>query len=405
MTTTTLGFLGAGDISDTLIEALLDDQISAAGDVVFVLPYSKEYDTPAMAEVWSLAQERQIPVVAITDHSRDKDLLTRFKPKKIVSLPGQAARGVVRELEKTANPKLLVFWDQAEMDKGWESTEFKQIYMALRSSVEVRNLCDAGTGLESLHPDGRVNFEQESSVTTEEVTIYSQEELEGMSDDEVTAVALTYEIDATDVEAYPNWDVVIEAIIEAQGVFGDDGLPAEHDAEEDTEEPAGYTRDALEAMNLDELKEIVRNWGLTLNPQWKRPRADKYIETILAAQTATPEGEEAEEEAPAAAEAEYEEIEGTYISATPIDLEPVVAAIQDVGTQVVQAIAALVKVQSEGVTLQTEAIIAALKVVTSATSTNGDARVRGALAPTGDVSSPRPARVGRPRPVPVARTR
>src|SRR6478735_3329997 len=78
-----------------------------------------------------------------------------------------------------------------------------------------------------------------------------------------------------DTEGLKNKAQVIEAILEAQDEEGDD----DDDDDSDDGDDDGYTEAELEEMDLDELKKIAKEEGITLG---QRPRKATLVKEIFA---------------------------------------------------------------------------------------------------------------------------
>lgn len=280
--------------------------LAAKEGVEFVLPWSTKYATEALKVVWRFAQQKKIAITAVTDQSFE--LAGEGKPegvKKIISCAANAPLGVVRELETTGYPKLLVFWER-EQSKEESLEERKVVQRALDYSIEVRNLCDAITEIQSL--------EEKKIVPTEELTLYSAEDIDAMSGEDVTAIAVNFGMTVEEVEAANSWDDVRDKILELQDAYlaeqaadpvanGEEVAadPAMDEGEAAEGEVTPYTDAELEAMaavkGYQQLKDILSAWGYdeAAVRSWsgmERPRADKYIALIKQLQSGDYEGAE-----------------------------------------------------------------------------------------------------------------
>lgn len=262
---TGLGFIGTGEMqSEILLKALLDDQVDAARDnpVEFVLAPNLT-ESMQLVYDYGLSHHERVDIVQL---SSDEDILWY--------------------LDGYERAKLLVFWSE-------DDDEMKKVVKeALNQGLEVRDLCDALTRLGDL-PDFK-----EPQMAVEEDTLYTHDDLAGMEEEEIAKVAESYGIDH---EPYPEWDPVIDLILEAQdesmstvetaAIESDPetmAALAEADAEL-AEDAVVFTLKELQEMESQALKDIVEANGLT--PQlwdktanaWKpaqRPRANSLIRAI-----------------------------------------------------------------------------------------------------------------------------
>lgn len=289
----TLGFLGTGEVSDVLNEKLIEDQVkSARGEEVrFIFPVGEPFplDSP-MTVAYEYALDRGIPFEAVVD-ARAKSLsevAENILSKAVTTSQSEATiQKLVSRLERSGNPKLLVYWNEQD-----DETK-RAVRRAIEAEIEVRDLCDALTRL------GRAPEPNKEKVDVASKD-YSKADLEAMDEDEITQVAKQFGVDA---DAFETWEEVIDKVLEAQD-GGDGGTDETEDDSSDEgaedEESGLYTRDELEKMPIEELKEICKVNEIEVEGQ--RPRSKAYIEAILAAQSEGDE-EEVEPEKPATAAA------------------------------------------------------------------------------------------------------
>jgi len=235
----TIGLIGLGETTPENAIALLEDLTGAFDDARFILPVSGEQWSDTLGEIADWIIDQQIPFEAVVTDDSAAD--RKFKPilaeaekeHKVARVPHK----IVNLLEKAAEPRLVILWDdddgdcEAAMDK------------AIEKNIECLDLTN---GLDKLE--------------------YDADEPEGGGEPEE--------------DAKP-----------AKKSKADDENAEDTSGEQDgVDNP--YTRDELEAMDSDALKDIAGEWGLTVPP---RSRAKKYIEAILAAQGEAPADEPEDE--------------------------------------------------------------------------------------------------------------
>lgn len=322
-----------------MLEQLLVDQIkSARGPVEFVIAYAP---TEPMKYLLEFAHQEEHRVEVIVQEGEVKGVAQTTKAQDPVG-------PLIKRLVKASKPRLLVFWDES-------ATVRRAVSQALDSSIEVRDLCDALTRL------GSLTTKESNNVPK----IHTRPDLEAMDEDELEALAESYNIDHG---SYDSWEPVIEQILEAQA--GDEpSLDAEEAAmpggDGDDEEFVPYTREELEAMDIARLKEIVATNELTV--EGKRPRASAYVEAILVAQEAALDDGEAPEPEPAPKTRKVSRgVEEVAAPGIPqVDLAPVT----DLVEQVLEAVTASGKTVLavadgvEGLTAALEAVEARLGAI------------------------------------------
>jgi hypothetical protein len=318
--TVTIGFLGSGDISDTLNDLLLLDLVEAVGGgVEFVVPLDDAHTTPAMAFVLLFARDHNIPLVIATDGR------TAAVNARQTLRGGEPVLMVMQRLTAAADPRLFVYWN--EPDDGLSS-----VYQeALNHSIEVLDLCDAGTRLGSLQPP---TTQQENNHKVAQDFTYNQ--LEAMEQGECEALARAFGLDPDSYEDWPPlFDDMLQAQEEAAAAAEADGVeePPEAGTTGGEDVEANYTDEQLDAMEIPELRAICEANGLT-DDLGLRPRKTTYIRVIKEAQggagpepaanepDSVPEAEEPVG-APVAVPATIE------VKAEPVDFGPVVEAINN----------------------------------------------------------------------------
>lgn len=294
-------------MSDTIIEQLLEDQLLAAKEgVEFILPWSLHYKTAVLAVIWKFAEQKLIPITVVREESNEVPDIANIK--KVIS-SSYAPLGIVQQLETAANPKLLVLWGN-ETSKEEDIYERRVVQRALDNSVEVRNLCDAITEIQSLEDN-----------LTEEVALYNNSELSELTYDaegneKLQQLAIYWGATAEEVEAMEDWEQVIEFIEQAQNAAMNSGVAeATNSVEEENEDQAlsnispevgsdmtassegatlTYEQLKLAFSNDPKLptqvaKNTVALYGITEDDvkSWSgmdRPRTDKYIAYLDAVQ-------------------------------------------------------------------------------------------------------------------------
>lgn len=162
--------------SEILLKALLDDQVNAArSEVEFLFPMGYTVNEAAAEFMVDYCLERDIQMDEVSD--------------------------LIAYLDNYEQAKLLVFWSE-------DDDEMKKIVKtALDQGLEVRDLCDALTRLGAL-PDYK-----EPQMAVEEDTLYTRDDLSAMEEEEIVAVAESYSIDHASI---PDWDTVMDLILQAQ---------------------------------------------------------------------------------------------------------------------------------------------------------------------------------------------
>lgn len=282
----TLGLLGDGPVSEELNRALLADQVKAARDgVTFLFPMTERSPFSPLDVAAQFVQDNE-------------------------AVSYQQVESVVAALELADNPRLLVYW--RETDEELKAA----IRRAIEAQIEVRDLCDVLAGLGKAPEPPKENRNVPKAAKEEEPTVYTQDELESMDEDECAAVAESLGIDHTE---YADWDEVVAKILEVQS--GEEPAEEAEEAEEEEAEDEvegedeNPTEEELMAMDLDDLKDLVKENGIEVPGE--RPRKATYVKAILE-YIAAGNGEEEEEVA--------EEVEA---AAEALDAEVLVAEITE----------------------------------------------------------------------------
>ena len=257
-------FLGEGAVPQALAYMALDDQIEA---------FRFE---GAEIHFWAAAGAEP-PQTLLDLHAYQEENYAGITPVWHFPMESRCFSEEFGHMVKESDPayvKVLVLWDES-------ATTREVVETALASHIEVYDLSDALTRIGSLASQDTYNKESIMPTTAK----YTEDILAEMDEAEITAVAEAFGIDHA---AYPTWDPVIAAILAAQE---DDPGAEPQGVEEAEEEGGGYTRQELELLELETLKEICRVNGIEVPGQ--RPRAARYIDAILEAQSGTDKVEEA----------------------------------------------------------------------------------------------------------------
>lgn len=342
--------MGRGVVSESLLDALLNDQKTSAGNrpLSFIVAGTS---TEALNHVVDFARGNEISTTIVT-HRMDPQL-----PGRRVVISADTTSYLVGELERADEGRLLVFWDEAA-----ETT--RAFYRATAAGLVVRDLCDAATQMGSLPEDSN----EETSMAH-----YTKEQLDDMATDADQIPALEAICDSYDIdpEAYDEWDDVITLILNAQSateaqaaddedtaftselladagieVVADNGTPGTEDGAwvETSPQPAPtvkrggkYTPEELDALSKENLEEIgkaqvppvvpmVGDGKGGLRPA-DRPRHTTWKRAILAYQ-------EAQESGATPIEAEnVAELVSAAVEATEdegIDVEALIEAAVDI---------------------------------------------------------------------------
>jgi hypothetical protein len=164
------------------------------------------------------------------------------------------AKNALRELDEDLI-KEPILKDEIAEDRGVETE--KETPSILTGSDE---------GNEEVNPS-------EEQVKEEESNLYSEMELNELSDADIKQILNNWEIPMEDY----NRELAIKKILEAQNVEEDES----ENEDEDSENDDLYTEDELEELSDEEIKEILNEWGFEPLDEFDRKVA---IKSILAAQ-------------------------------------------------------------------------------------------------------------------------
>jgi hypothetical protein len=315
--TTTIGFFGTGDVSDTINEQLLEDQVLAARgeEIEFILP---PLTTEALKFIERFGRTKNIKTY----------ISSTLNPISFT-----------KALSSYENPKLLVLWDDSVSLEEKNAVQF-----AIDSGIEVRNLCDAVT---------QVQLKEENMPVPDQgtQTFYTADELAAMDGDEgaaeITRIAIRWGMTKQEVDEAASWDDVADFILARQEEAGSN---EQSDIVGHASNESAPSFDEIKAMETPEAQKLAASlWGMSVNEAIKyvqeqtgmeRPRAANYAKVITDWLNSTSDNSEPEEESVASAPEEepvnetydYQgaPLSAQYISAPePLDLTPIVEAVRD----------------------------------------------------------------------------
>lgn len=328
----TLGFIGAGTTSTKNAVALLTDLIEAdSGKARIVLPATGNLWSADLEGVADFALEHKYPLVLVTD-----DTTADHKPlKPYLSQAAEKIKAVnvvtkVVKITAEGSGKLIMLWDDEDDDC------YNALELAEGEGVEALDLT-AGLHKLEFTGDSTQEDQEEEEEDQEEA---DQEEPEGDDLDDMDEQQLQDEAEALgiDVEEYPEWEDVRDAIraARAQGelVNEDNGTDDDGDDEEGV-----ITPEAVENWDFAALKAYAQENNIEVPPRSKTFGYKKAILEFLAAadgHAAAVEREEeellklpADDDAPllVAEEAAWKE----YLDAIQADLDVLKKSIDAIG--------------------------------------------------------------------------
>jgi hypothetical protein len=243
-----LGFLGGKEVDERLMVRLLDDMIQAedTASVKFLLPVTVQHYSDPLRRVVAYALAEDIPFEAVTDrasqaHKEIKEVLGKATKVHTVS---RIPHKLVDFLATQANPKMLMLWENTE-------DAFTVLELVDQQQIDAFDLAQ---GLVPIEWGGEPEQLQGELMTEEDL-----DETEGEEDE-----SEEYEDEGED---------------EGEDEPEDEEDEGEPELEADAEDDSLYSREDLEALDLDALKEICSVNDIEVPGQ--RPRAHSYVTAIL----------------------------------------------------------------------------------------------------------------------------